>query len=120
MNRGRYQQDARVAKRVRKQVRQANPTAGQEELPRTTPRKTPLSKQRKDKSILASLHHQMALKKSRVRSKHSKRTTPGEPIDRLFAPAVEHRESTHWIKTVVKQSVTRAKRLARKLKRAFR
>ncbi len=132
MNRGRYIKDEHAARKVHREVRKGlrqndqlykekeplcSDTADAEERIRLHPKRV----SRKDRSMLVELEHQVKRKKSHLHGhKQSKRTTPGKNIEGQNAsPKVVQTEGRRWAKTIVKQSLQRAKRLGRRLSRAF-
>lgn len=132
MNRGRYSRDVHSARRVHRAVRKGlrendqlieekEPLYSDTADPQRRVRFHPKKLTHKGRSMLAELQHQMKRKKSHLAGgKQSKRTTPGKNIEGQNAsPKVVQTEGRRWAKTIVKQSVLRAKRLGRRLSRAF-
>ncbi len=132
MNRGRYSKDEHSARKVHREVRKGlrendqlfkekEPLCSNTADPEKRIRLHPKKLTRKDRSMLAELQHQIKTKKSHLAGgKQSKRTTPGKNIEGQNAsPKVVQTEGRRWAKTVVKQSILRAKRLSRRLSRAF-
>jgi len=95
-----------------------------EELPRTdtlTPKsaleKYPTKRKKMEKPLMDSVKKQMAIKKKKKSTKHSKRTTPGEVDHRETAPAHVHTENERWKKTVDMQNKVKGKVLTAKLQK---
>lgn len=107
---------------MKKEIKKAELKA--EELPRTdslTPKKAlekyPTKRQKVEKPLMDSTVKGMQAKKAKSKSKHSKRTTPGEVDHRESSPASIHPESTRWKKTVDMQNKGRGRALDAKLRK---
>lgn len=72
-----------------------------------------------DKSLIKKMEKEMGIKKKKLHSAHhSKRTSPGKVLGQDAAPAIVHKESAKWEKTVVKQSVMKGKMLDKKMNKS--
>ena len=119
MNRREEPLNNRVRKKNNKLVRASIETKGDIARPRSTrgqnlaqqPRKTAVQTASRLKKTLASLK----IKRKKNLSSRSKRTSPGFVEGPISAPAMPHREGARWIQTVEKQTLTRTKRLNKRL-----
>lgn len=106
---------AKNRKKQRKAIRSARKAPpAQESLIVKYPKKI----ERKRKELIESFKKHIRIKKARNNTKNSKRTTPGIGITTTEAqPAHTHVEGIRWIKTTIKQNLTKQKILNRQGKK---
>jgi len=123
MNKNRKSVDKKVRKNQAKEVKKAQKMyAEPEEAPRTDKLRTaeslkkyPTKSRKALKPLVEKVAKGMEIKKTQRKATVSKRTSPSEPHQHESPPAYCHREGAVWEKTVVKQSVGKAKALTSKM-----
>ena len=108
MNKPKYQVTNRARKKMNKEIRTSKMTPTPKEMSNTTKPKAVLSRypkkiEKKEKASLKSFEKNWASRQKKMKSPHSKRTTPGDlDIDmeeKQAAPRIVHIEGKRWIKT---------------------
>jgi hypothetical protein len=119
MNRREEPMSNRARKKNTKLVRAAIETEESTPRPRNTRGQSPAKKSRKTAvqtaSRLKKTLTSLKIKRKKILSAHSKRTSPGSVEGGTSSPAMPHREGGRWIQTIEKQTLMRTKRLNKKL-----
>lgn len=77
-------------------------------------KKYPKKTGKEDASLLKALKKNIAVKKTKAKAVHSKRTTPGSVEGQPSAPAYPNKEGARWAKTLVKQTQAKRKVMTKK------
>ncbi len=119
MNRREEPLPIRARKKNSKLVKNSIETKESAPRPRNTRGQNPASGSNKEltrtKSRVAATKKSMQIKQKKKHAAHSKRTRPGDVEGTPSAPAYAHREAGRWIQSVEKQTLSRSKRLTKKL-----
>ena len=106
MNKPKYQITQRARKKMNKEVRASAIQPNPKPMSNTTKPASLLSRypkkvKKKEEASLKSLDKNLSVKRKKIQSPHSKRTSPGSPgtQERQAAPKNVHIEGKRWIKS---------------------
>ena len=110
---------ARARKKMKKELRSAaNLPDSVLKTDRSTPKallsRLPAKERKKEEAMLKSFEKKIAIKKTKQKAPHSKRTNTGL-IDVQSPPQIVHIEGRRWIKTLGKQTQAKRKVMTRQM-----
>jgi len=110
---------ARARKKMKKELRSAaNLPDSVLKTDRSTPKallsRLPTKERKKEEAMLKSFEKKIAIKKTKQKAPHSKRTNTGL-IDVQSPPQIVHIEGRRWIKTLGKQTQAKRKVMTRQM-----
>jgi len=119
MNKAKQSMPARARKKMKKELRSAaNLPDSVLKTDRSTPKallsRLPTKERKKEEAMLKSFEKKIAIKKTKQKAPHSKRTNTGL-IDVQSPPQIVHIEGRRWIKTLGKQTQAKRKVMTRQM-----